>query len=103
MNTWPNPWWSTRATSPSIAVPGDGLRFENVGFRYPGASRAALEGIDLHLVPGHSLALVGENGSGKTTLIKLLTRLYRPDQGRILLMAATCRPGRKTHCVGVSA
>lgn len=66
-------------------APGDGLRFENVGFRYPGASRAALEGIDLHLVPGHSVALVGENGSGKTTLIKLLTRLYRPDQGRILL------------------
>jgi ATP-binding cassette subfamily B protein/ATP-binding cassette subfamily C protein len=67
------------------AHPGDGLRFENVGFRYPGASRAALEGIDLHLVPGRSVALVGENGSGKTTLIKLLTRLYRPDQGRILL------------------
>ncbi|MGF6318615.1 ABC-type multidrug transport system fused ATPase/permease subunit [Pseudomonas frederiksbergensis] len=67
------------------AVPGDGLRFENVGFRYPGASRAALQGIDLHLMPGHSVALVGENGSGKTTLIKLLTRLYRPDQGRILL------------------
>jgi ATP-binding cassette subfamily B protein/ATP-binding cassette subfamily C protein len=66
-------------------APGDGLRFENVGFRYPGASRAALEGIDLHLVPGRSVALVGENGSGKTTLIKLLTRLYRPDQGRILL------------------
>jgi ATP-binding cassette subfamily B protein/ATP-binding cassette subfamily C protein len=67
------------------AVPGDGLRFENVGFSYPGASRAALTGIDLHLVPGRSVALVGENGSGKTTLIKLLTRLYRPDQGRILL------------------
>jgi ABC-type multidrug transport system fused ATPase/permease subunit len=66
-------------------LPGDGLRFENVCFRYPGSSRAALEGIDLHLVPGRSLALVGENGSGKTTLIKLLTRLYRPDQGRILL------------------
>lgn len=65
--------------------PGDGLRFENVGFRYPGSTRAALEGIDLHLVPGKSMALVGENGSGKTTLIKLLTRLYRPDQGRILL------------------
>ena len=41
--------------------------------------------IDLHIHPGESLALVGENGSGKTTLIKLLTRLYRPDQGRILL------------------
>jgi len=66
-------------------LPGDGLRFQNVGFRYPGASHAALEGIDLHLMPGRSLALVGQNGSGKTTLIKLLTRLYRPDHGRILL------------------
>ena len=41
--------------------------------------------IDLHIHPGESLALVGENGSGKTTLIKLLTRLYYPDEGRILL------------------
>jgi ATP-binding cassette subfamily B protein/ATP-binding cassette subfamily C protein len=65
--------------------PGDGLRFEGVGFSYPGSSHATLENIDLHLVPGRSVALVGENGSGKTTLIKLLTRLYRPDQGRILL------------------
>lgn len=65
--------------------PGDGLRCEGVGFRYPGASHAALEGIDLHLAPGTSVALVGENGSGKTTLIKLITRLYRPDEGRILL------------------
>jgi len=66
-------------------LPGDGLRCENVSFRYPGATRDTLAGIDLHLRPGHSLALVGENGSGKTTLIKLLTRLYRPVQGRILL------------------
>jgi len=44
-----------------------------------------LREIDLHIRPGESLALVGENGSGKTTLIKLLTRLYRPDSGRILL------------------
>jgi ATP-binding cassette subfamily B protein/ATP-binding cassette subfamily C protein len=66
-------------------LPGDGLRFENVSFSYPGSSRPALEHIDLHLAPGRSVALVGENGSGKTTLIKLLTRLYRPDSGRILL------------------
>ncbi|RMS80399.1 ABC transporter ATP-binding protein [Pseudomonas savastanoi] len=67
------------------ALPGDGMRFENVSLTYPGTSRAALENIDLHLAPGRSVALVGENGSGKTTLIKLLTRLYQPDQGRILL------------------
>ena len=65
--------------------PVDGIRFEDVSFTYPGAQEAALENITLHLVPGTSLALVGENGSGKTTLIKLLTRLYAPTSGRILL------------------
>ena len=65
--------------------PGDGVRFEDVSFTYPGADRPALEHVTLHLRPGTSLALVGENGSGKTTLIKLLTRLYAPDAGRILL------------------
>ncbi len=65
--------------------PGDGVRFEQVTFTYPGSDEPALKEIDLHLKPGQSLALVGENGSGKTTLIKLLTRLYRPDAGRILL------------------
>jgi ATP-binding cassette subfamily B protein len=65
--------------------PGDGIRFEGVEFAYPGAITPALTGIDLHVAPGQSLALVGENGSGKTTLIKLLTRLYTPTRGRILL------------------
>jgi ATP-binding cassette, subfamily B, bacterial len=65
--------------------PGDGIRFENVEFVYPGAATPALSGIDLHVRPGESLALVGQNGSGKTTLIKLLTRLYQPTRGRILL------------------
>ena len=71
--------------------PGDGIRFEGVGFTYPGADKAALSGIDLHLTPGHSLALVGVNGSGKTTLIKLLTRLYDPTEGRILLDGSDLR------------
>jgi ATP-binding cassette subfamily B protein len=65
--------------------PEDGIRFEDVSFTYPDAEQPALEHITLHLVPGTSLALVGENGSGKTTLIKLLTRLYQPTSGRILL------------------
>ncbi len=65
--------------------PGDGVRFEQVTFRYPDSEEPALQQVSLHLKPGESLALVGENGSGKTTLIKLLTRLYRPDEGRILL------------------
>ncbi|MBW4693900.1 MAG: ABC transporter ATP-binding protein/permease [Lyngbya sp. HA4199-MV5] len=64
---------------------GDGLRFENVSFGYPGSIQPALQDISLHLKPGEKLAIVGENGSGKTTLIKLLTRLYTPDSGRILL------------------
>jgi ATP-binding cassette subfamily B protein len=65
--------------------PDDGIRFENVTFTYPGAERPTLIDVNLHIRPGESLALVGENGSGKTTLIKLLTRLYRPSGGRILL------------------
>ncbi|KTT22443.1 ABC transporter permease [Pseudomonas oryzihabitans] len=65
--------------------PGDGLRFEGVGFTYPGATAPTLQDISFHLAPGQSLALVGANGSGKTTLIKLLTRLHAPTQGRILL------------------
>ena len=66
-------------------MPGDGIRFEDVEFVYPGAATPALTGINLHVRPGQSLALVGQNGSGKTTLIKLLTRLYQPTRGRILL------------------
>ena len=77
------------ARSSGAAVYGpdraDGVRFEHVNFTYPGASEPALIDINLHLPPGSSLALVGENGSGKTTLIKLLTRLYTPDSGRVLL------------------
>ncbi|WP_438033369.1 ABC transporter ATP-binding protein [Sorangium sp. So ce204] len=62
-----------------------GVRFEGVGYRYPGQSRWALRGIDLHIPSGQSLALVGHNGAGKTTFIKLLARLYEPTEGRILL------------------
>jgi len=65
--------------------PDRGLEFQNVSFRYPGANQKALSNISLQVRPGESLALVGENGSGKTTLIKLLTRLYDPTDGRILL------------------
>ncbi|MDP2304923.1 MAG: ABC transporter ATP-binding protein [Pseudomonadota bacterium] len=65
--------------------PKDGLRFEGVSFAYPGASSLAIDDVTLHILPGAKLAIVGENGSGKTTLIKLLTRLYQPASGRILL------------------
>jgi len=63
----------------------DGFVFENVGFRYPGAERWAVRGLTFKLHAGEILALVGENGAGKTTLVKLLARLYDPDEGRILL------------------
>lgn len=65
--------------------PGEGIRFENVSFCYPGSETPALNNINLKITPGASLAIVGENGSGKTTLIKLLTRLYAPTEGRILV------------------
>ncbi|NJR66221.1 MAG: ABC transporter ATP-binding protein [Leptolyngbyaceae cyanobacterium CRU_2_3] len=65
--------------------PEDGIRFEQVSFTYPGNTTPALKDVSFHLQPGDKLAIVGKNGSGKTTLIKLLTRLYMPDTGRILL------------------
>ncbi|TDR46496.1 ATP-binding cassette subfamily B protein [Tahibacter aquaticus] len=76
--------------SPADAVPVpqpivQGFVFENVGFRYPDAQRWALRGLNFALHKGEVLALVGENGAGKTTLVKLLARLYDPDEGRILL------------------
>jgi ATP-binding cassette, subfamily B, bacterial len=62
-----------------------GFAFENVGFKYPGAERWAVRNLTFALAAGEVLALVGENGAGKTTLVKLLARLYDPDEGRILL------------------
>lgn len=59
--------------------------FENVSFRYPGTSRDVIKNVSFTLNPGDTVVLVGLNGAGKTTLIKLLTRLYDPTQGRILL------------------
>lgn len=63
----------------------EGFVFENVGFRYPDAERWAVRHLDFQLAAGEVIALVGENGAGKTTLVKLLARLYDPDEGRILL------------------
>lgn len=80
---------------PAIASPADplpvpvpiaqGFRFENVGFRYPGREDWAIRGMTLDLRAGETVALVGENGAGKTTIVKLLARLYDPDEGRITL------------------
>lgn len=62
-----------------------GIEFRNVSFRYPGRTNWVLKNINLHIRPGEKLALVGANGAGKTTLVKLLTRLYDPTEGQILL------------------
>src|SRR5262249_36387842 len=60
------------------------LVLENVSFRCPGKEAWALRNVSLTIAPGEKLALVGDNGAGKSTLIKLVMRLYDPDEGRIL-------------------
>ncbi|WP_436772913.1 ABC transporter ATP-binding protein [Yinghuangia sp. YIM S09857] len=70
----------------TAAVPSgltDGIRLEGVRFTYPGAPRPALDGVDLLLPAGRTVAVVGVNGAGKTTLVKLLCGFHRPDAGRI--------------------
>ncbi len=62
-----------------------GFEFRNVSFRYPGSSRLVLNNLNFHLRPGERVALIGENGQGKTTIVKLMTRLYDPSEGEILL------------------
>lgn len=62
-----------------------GFEFRNVSFAYPGSSRLILNGLNFHLRPAERVALIGENGQGKTTLVKLITRLYDPTEGQILL------------------
>jgi ATP-binding cassette subfamily B protein len=63
----------------------DGFTFEKVTFVYPGSRRKILDELDFRLAPGERVALIGENGQGKTTIVKLLTRLYDPTVGRVLL------------------
>ncbi len=62
-----------------------GFEFRNVSFRYPGGGRLVLNGLNFHLRPGERVALIGENGEGKTTIVKLMTRLYDPLEGQVLL------------------
>jgi ATP-binding cassette subfamily B protein len=82
-----------RGAAPYVVRDEEGIRFDDVGFRYStdraedGSERQtwALRHVSLFIPRGQSLALVGQNGAGKTTFIKLLTRLYEPTEGRILL------------------
>lgn len=62
-----------------------GIRLDHVSFRYPGQDRWVLRDVNLFVPRGQSIALVGQNGAGKTTFVKLVTRLYEPTEGRILL------------------
>jgi ATP-binding cassette subfamily B protein len=62
-----------------------GFEFRNVSFAYPGTERRVLKNFNLTLSPGERIALIGENGQGKTTVVKLITRLYDPTEGQILL------------------
>lgn len=85
------------ALQPNSALPGGksnvripkpirhGIEFRNVSFKYHGSDKYALRGVNLHIAPGEKIALVGVNGAGKTTMIKLMTRLYEPTEGQILL------------------
>jgi ATP-binding cassette subfamily B protein len=88
-------------TEPDVAdpaaTPGGGrdlppgplsVRFDRVGFAYPGAAAEALADVDLEIAPRTRVAVVGETGSGKTTFAKLLTRLMDPTRGRVLLSGA---------------
>jgi ATP-binding cassette subfamily B protein len=62
-----------------------GFEFRDVCFRYPGSERMVIDRLNFHLHPGERVALIGENGQGKTTIVKLITRLYDPAEGQILL------------------
>ena len=63
----------------------EGFEFRNVSFTYPGTDRTVLRDFNFTLRPGERIALIGENGQGKTTVVKLITRLYDPTEGQILL------------------
>ncbi len=77
---------ATTEATPGVIDPNErGIRFDDVGFRYPGRTDFALRHVDVFIPAGQSLAIVGQNGAGKTTFIKLLTRLYAPTEGRIHL------------------
>ena len=80
------PQMKVAAGTQKLPVPlRQGIEFLGVGFRYPDSEEWALRDIDLTIHPGEKIALVGPNGAGKTTLIKLLSRLYDPTEGTILI------------------
>jgi len=74
-----------------VSITEGRLRFEGVGFRYPGAAEPVLHGIDLEVAPGETVALVGATGSGKTTVTALVPRLYDVTEGRVTIGGADVR------------
>jgi ATP-binding cassette subfamily B protein len=78
-----------------------GIAFEQVEFKYPGSSRALLDGFNLVVEPGQFVAIVGKNGAGKSTLVKLLSRLYEVDNGRITVDGADIRHLRQEDLRGL--
>ncbi len=88
---WLNSYAAAQTSTASGTPPArltHGIALTGVRFRYPGSDRDVLDGIDLHLPAGRTVALVGINGAGKTTLVKLLAGLYRPDVGSITVDGA---------------
>ncbi len=79
-----SPSESSREQVASFTPKGE-IVFENVSFQYPGSKNFALRQINLHILPGETVAFVGKNGSGKSTLVNLLAKLYHPNKGRILV------------------
>ena len=85
---WLEDYAAAVSAKADLAVPDrlvDGIRIEGLRFAYPGTSRLVLEDVDVFLPAGAVVAVVGENGAGKTTLVKLLSKLYEPSAGRILV------------------
>ncbi len=79
---------AVRSKPGALAIPRPirhGIEFRNVSFAYPGTTRVVLKNFNFHLHPGERVALIGENGQGKTTIVKLITRLYDPTEGQILI------------------
>jgi len=83
---------------------GDGIVLKDVSFRYPGAKEDSLSGINLEVKPGETIAIVGENGAGKTTLVKLMTGIYLPTKGSVLIGGVDSRDvSAKSIFRGISA
>ena len=84
----PEPMWTVRQTGrrrPKLPRHSQSIGFDDVHFTYRGASTAALDGVNLTIPHGSTVAFVGPNGSGKTTLLSLVPRLFEPDSGRVLI------------------